>query len=137
MARFSYNGVDGLADALKKIENPDDGCQRVLKSMGEVVKDKIVEIGKRKMGAAKFLDAIWLKNPKKEGQSWSAIITFRGIQHAKNARNAEIAFINEFGLESHGNKANGYFSEGIEKSESEAVEAGQLAFDYWLASNGF
>lgn len=137
MARYSYDGIDSLADSLKKLENPDDAFQSVIKAIGEIVKDKIVEVGKSKLGFAKFLDSIWLKNPKKDSGGWSSIITFRGVQHEKNARNAEIAFINEYGLESHGNPSSGYFEEALNKSEAEALAAGQQAFDYWLATNGF
>ena len=61
-------------------------------------------------------------------------LTFKGIRkdkyHKKGTRNAEIAFVNEYGA--RGIPARPFIKQGIETKEKEAFDKAEAVFDKWL-----
>lgn len=61
-------------------------------------------------------------------------LTFKGVRkdkyHKKGTRNAEIAFVNEYGA--RGIPARPFIKQGIEKKEKEAFDRAEAVFDKWL-----
>ena len=63
-------------------------------------------------------------------------LTFKGVRrdkyHKKGTRNAEIAFVNEYG--SRNIPARPFIQKGIESKEKEAFDKAEAVFDKWLDS---
>ena len=143
MASYRYTGIDELCTALDKLSNvPDTLFKDMLSSMGGILKRHIAESAQKAISGVRFISALTLKKPKMDKNGgWSIAVTFDGVRHdathKKGTREAEIAFINEYGLESHNNVAAGYLADAIEKSNTEAVSAAQAILDNWVKENGF
>lgn len=143
MASFSVSGVDEIASAFTKSANvPEDIKIKVLESMGEVVLQAQKQEGEQWKdkdpfydGQTHFIDAIKLKKPKLEGDGGSVKITFDGKRRRgrKETRNAEIAFINEFGKKNF--PARQFIKKANEKSADKASNAGADVLHNWIESN--
>lgn len=78
-------------------------------------------------------DKIKVNKPKITDNGGSVTITFSGTRKRgnKRVRNAEIAFINEFGK--RGQPARPFIKSANDKNAAKINEAGQEALDEWLA----
>lgn len=105
MASLELLGFDGLQDALQRIRDiPFDVTEQALDGMAEVAAEKIRSTGSS-MGVRDpesdehILDRIKRAKAKKTDTGGYESITFSGSRRRGNTstRNAEIAFINEYG----------------------------------------
>lgn len=108
MATLDIKGFDGLEDAIRRIsEVPFEVTADALDAMAEVAAEKIRAQGET-MGVRDpesdehILDRIKRNKAKKTDYGGYETITFQGsrTRHGTRTRNAEIAFVNEYGKRS-------------------------------------
>lgn len=141
MASFAVHGLDELCADFRRVENvPEEVTKGILKAMAEKTKE-----------AQARTAAAMLSGPLSEGITAKAIkvgreiisdtggyikITFSGSRTRANTttRNAEIAFINEFGKK--GQPARPFIKTANEQDGDEINDAGAKIFYNWLGKNG-
>lgn len=145
MASFSVDGTHGLDGFSRLLEHighlPDDVKTNILKAMGEVSKDAQVAEGKS-MGiydydgesAVHVLDNAKVNKPALTDEGGYVTVTYTGSRKRGNTttRNAEIAFINEFGANDKGIKPRPFVKTANEKNADKIYKAGEAVFDKWL-----
>lgn len=108
MATLKLNGFRDLEDAFKRIsEIPFSVTEDALDAMAEVAKEKIRSTGES-MGVrdpesdVHILDKLKRSKAKQTQEGGFENITFSGsrTRHGNSTRNAEIAFVNEYGKRS-------------------------------------
>lgn len=139
MASFKVSGIDELCNAMAKVQNiPNNIITDMLQAMGEVAKKAIESSAKAKgvVGTGLTIASIKLKRPKITPTGGQTAVTFEGSRTRVNTttRNAEIAFINEFGK--RGQPARPFIKEAIDKEGDKIGDAGTEIFNKWLETNG-
>lgn len=142
MAFISVNGVDGLLGDLRSLASlPDFVVEDILNAEADVVvKAQREEIqrqwsGPHSMGiSAKSVKKS--RKVKRDGSGSYINIYPQGTRRRgkKNTRNAEIAFINEYGAPKRGIAARPAILDATIKAEDTAVEAGEKAYHAYLDS---
>ena len=137
MAEFGVTGLDELILSMQEIAQiPDDVVDDILNAQADVtveaqkaagrqlgVEDTGITLQKLKKGRIKL----------RKGQRVLYITPTGSRKRGKTrTRNAEIAFINEFGKK--GQKARPFIKLGNEKSAEAATAAGFRVYDRWLKS---
>lgn len=137
MAEFGVTGLDELMLSMQEIAQiPDDVVDDILNAQADVtveaqkaagrqlgVEDTGITLQKLKKGRIKL----------RKGQRVLYITPTGSRKRGKTrTRNAEIAFINEFGKK--GQKARPFIKLGNEKSAEAATAAGFRVYDRWLKS---
>lgn len=137
MAEFGVTGLDELMLSMQEIAQiPDDVVDDILNAQADVtveaqkaagrqlgVEDTGITLQKLKKGRVKL----------RKGQRVLYITPTGSRKRGKTrTRNAEIAFINEFGKK--GQKARPFIKLGNEKSAEAATAAGFRVYDRWLKS---
>lgn len=137
MARLELDGYKELLDAFSKISNiPDDVLDKTLRSMEEVASKKITAKGESypirdKKSTVHVLDKIKMNKPKRTATGGYADVTFSGSRTRGNTttRNAEIAFINEYGKKNQ--QARPFVGEAMEANADAIANAGaNVLFDW-------
>lgn len=137
MADFGVNGLDGLMLSLEEIvELPDDVAEEMLAAEAEIVEEAQIYAG-MKMGVYRTgvtLSSI-RRGKMKRGKDGGRVmyVTPQGTND-KGVRNAEVAFINEFGAPGRGIPARPFIKEGNELAADVAVEAAAKVYDKFLKS---
>ena len=132
MAKLDLTGYDELLDAFARLSDvPETVINKALTAMEAVAADKIKASGDS-MGVRDsdsnsndhILDKIKMNKPKKTDAGGYADVTFSGsrTRHGKQTRNAEIAFINEYGKRSQ--QARPFVGEAMERNADAIANAG-------------
>lgn len=138
MATLELQGFDGLEDAMRRIaEIPFPVTEEALGAMAEVAADKIRSTGES-MGVrdpesdVHILDQITRSKPKQTNSGGYADITFKGsrLRHGTRTRNAEIAFVNEYGK--RGQQARPFIGRAMTQNEEAIQEAGEKVIGEWI-----
>ena len=134
MATFECEGLDDLALSMAEIaEIPDDVQDEMLNAQADIVvraqKKSGQALGVHRSGVT--LNAIKKAKPKKGKNGRSILVKFNG-KNADGNRNAEVAFLNEFGKKSVG--ARPFVQVANETAADEAVRASLNVYDNWLKS---
>ena len=138
MAEFGVTWLDGLMLSMEKIAQlPDEVVDEILNAQADVT----VEAQKAAAKALRVEDTGLVLRSIKKGRvkvkkgRRVLYITPTGSRKRgrKRVRNAEIAFVNEFGK--RGQKARPFVRTGNESSARRATEAGMEVYDRWLKSN--
>lgn len=135
--RLDLTGFDDLINAFENISNvPDNITEKALQAMEDVAADAIRESGRRHgiydpKSDVHVLDNVKVNKPKKTDTGGYADVTFAGsrTRHGKQTRNAEIAFINEYGK--HNQPARPFVGEAMNKSADKIVQAGADVIGEW------
>lgn len=135
MANFSVTGLSELYEATSKArEIPRDVTENILTKMGRVLESWVEKraLARHIWDTGETVRAINLGKAKVSRDGGSITVSFRGsrTRGKTTTRNAEIAFINEFGKK--GQDARPFVKEAKEQSETEADAAGQTALNEWL-----
>lgn len=140
MPDIEIEGFDGVEDLFAKLmKMPSDVKKDMLEAMGEVAVKKTKEVGERhelrdedNNTANHILDKIALSKAKITPEGGKIFVTFKGSRKRGNTttRNAEIAFINEFGTKKI--EATEFVREANEACADEAYAAGFKVFNDWL-----
>lgn len=136
MARLDLSGYDELLRAFERIEEmPEEVLDKTLTAMEEVAAEKIRASGKAfgiydSESNVHVLENIKMNKPKKTETGGYADITFSGTRtrHGKSTRNAEIAFINEYGKRNQ--TARPFVGEAMNKNADAIAEAGMAVLDW-------
>lgn len=141
MAQLEVNGLDGLLEDLEALAGlPDSVADGILEAEADViVQAQREEIGRQWKGPySEGISAGAVKKGKvKEGQAGRSItVSPQGSRKrgGKSVRNAEIAFINEYGAPGRGIAARPAIAAANAKAEEAAVEAGERVFNAYLES---
>ena len=141
MAQLEVNGLDGLLEDLEALAGlPDSVADGILEAEADViVQAQREEIGRQWKGPySEGISAGAVKKGKvKEGQAGRSItVSPQGSRKrgGKSVRNAEIAFINEYGAPGRGIAARPAIAAANAKAEEAAVEAGERVFNAYLDS---
>ena len=138
MASFSVSGIDELNAAFGRISDiPWSVTEEALNGMAAVAAVKVKEQGES-MGVrdpesdVHILDTIEPVKAKKDDDGGHQDITFAGkrTRHGKQTRNAEIAFINEFGKD--GQPARQFIGTGMARNEEAIVDPGAKILGDWI-----
>lgn len=141
MPRLDLSGFDELTAAFSKISNvPEDVQMKALTAMEEVAASKIKASGEAygvrdPESPVHVLDSIKVNKPKKTESGGYADVTFSGTRtrHGKQYRNAEIAFINEYGKTNQ--QARPFVGEAMNKNADAIAEAGAKVLFDWTEKN--
>lgn len=136
-ANFSVNDLDGLMlDLAEVAELPDDVAEEMLLAEAEIVEEAQVSAGKA-MGVydtGQTLASIGHGKMKLgRGGGRTLYVYPRGVND-KGVRNAEVAFINEFGAPKRGIPARPFVAAACESAADAAVEAAAKIYDKYLKS---
>lgn len=138
MASFSVNGIDGLSLSLQEIAALDQETKKeILEAGAAVVMAEQVRIGEaygvHRTGVT--LSSIALTRKRYRSSNPSADITYTG-ENADGNRNAEVAFINNYGAPKRGIEARPFITDANENSADKATEAEFEVYNRWLISKG-
>lgn len=137
MAELSVNGLDGLMMSLSEIAQlPDGVAEAMLDAEADIVESAQVYTG-MKMGVHRTgvtLSSITRGKLKvtKEGGRVKYVYP-RGVND-QGARNAEVAFVNEFGAPRRGIMPRPFILTANEEAADAAVEAAAQIYDSYLKS---
>ena len=141
MAQLEVDGLNGLLEDLEALAGlPDSVADGILESEADViVQAQREEIGRLWKGPySEGISAGAVKKGKvKEGQAGRSItVSPQGSRKrgGKSVRNAEIAFINEYGAPGRGIAARPAIAAANAKAEEAAVQAGERIFNAYLDS---
>lgn len=137
MARFEVDGLDALTDDLAELAKlPDSVVDGMLNAEADVLvaeQRKTAEQMLRGRGYETGTTARSIKKGKikKSGNDRTLYITPTGT-NARGTRNAEVAFINEYGKK--GQPARPFIRTANERAGDRAVEAGEKVLNAYLDS---
>lgn len=141
MARFEVNGIDALTDALAELAKlPDSVVDDILNAEADViVRAQREEIESQWTGPYSLgISSKSVKKGKvgknKDGRSISIYPQGTRNRNGRSTRNAEIAFINEYGAPKRNIAARPAIDTANKKKESEAVDAGERVYNAYLDS---
>lgn len=141
MAQLEIDGLNGLLEDLEALAGlPDSVADGILEAEADViVQAQREEIGRQWKGPySEGISAGAVKKGKvKEGRAGRSItVSPQGSRKrgGKSVRNAEIAFINEYGAPGRGIAARPAIAAANAKAEEAAVEAGERVFNAYLDS---
>ena len=142
---FDTAGLDSLILDLDEIRNIDDDTwNRMLEAGGEIIRKaheaKICEMFTSRTG---HLAGSPFIHKRKSGEQRYALIYPKGTHHTYHAkkggdaeaRNADVAFVQEFG--GHGNYPSQWMRTANEEHSSEAVDAMEAVYDEFLKKHNF
>lgn len=134
---FTTVGVDALAKVLKDIANiPQDVQGRMVDAMADVFRDaQVYTAGTMLQGPyyrGDVASSVTKSKIRKRKSGPYVDIEFKGESHGN--RNAEIAFINEYGKKKQ--PARPFIKTANELSDKPSQEAGLAVYDAWLKSKG-
>lgn len=135
MAQFHFSGLDELMLDLEDVANlPEDVHDEMLNAMADVTVDAQKRAG-RALGVEETgLTLRSIKKGKIKVQSGQRVVyitpTGTRLRGTKRIRNAEIAFVNEYGK--RGQKARPFIRTGNEQSAEEATRAAAEVYDRYL-----
>lgn len=138
MAKLELEGFDELNAALNRIGNvPENVITQALDAMAAVAASKIRAVGES-MGVrdpdsdVHILDKIKMMKTKKTGSGGYKDITFAEARRRgkTETRNAEIAFVNEYGKD--GQPARPFVGTAMTRYEEEIAEPGAEILGDWI-----
>ena len=138
MAKFNTFGLDEAIAAFGRISNiPDETRDKALDAMADVAKAAVKAQGEA-MGVrdpdsqVHILDVITTTDPEKTPTGGREDITFKGKRTRGNTktRNAEIAFINEYGKT--GQPARPFIRQASESAGDRIAAAGEKVIGDWF-----
>ena len=144
MAALTVEGSDIITDAMKNLsEIPGDVKLKMLEEMGNVCKDaeyregQSMNIWDPNWEGKHVLESLSRNEPQlnKNGDGGGYVtVTFSGTRHRgkKDTRNAEIAFINNYGANDRGIAPKPFVTNATEKHAEEIQAAGEKIFDDWV-----
>ena len=136
--RLDLTGFDDLINAFDNISDvPFEVTEKALTAMENIAADEIRNSGRRygvydPNSSVHVLDNVKVNKPKKTDTGGYADVTFDGTRtrHGTQTRNAEIAFINEYGK--HNQPARPFVGEAMNKSAEKIVQAGADVIGEWI-----
>ena len=138
---MEVNGIDGLMDDLAALAAlPDSVVEGILDAEADIiVAQQQHEVGSQWRGPySEQLSAKSIKKGKVKKTRDGRYITIspQGTRKrgGRSTRNAEIAFINEFGAPGRGIQARPAIDTANKKKEGEAVDAGERVYNAYLES---
>lgn len=138
MASLELTGFDDLEDAFRRIsEIPFDVTAEALDAMASVAADAIRSTGES-MGVrdpesdVHILDRIKPRKPKKTTEGGYEMISFTGTRRRGNTttRNAEIAFVNEYGKK--GQPARPFIGTAMNRSADRIQDQAEKVIGDWI-----
>ena len=138
MATLELTGFDDLEDAFRRIsEIPFDVTAEALDAMASVAADAIRSTGES-MGVrdpesdVHILDRIKPRKPKKTTEGGYEMISFTGTRRRGNTttRNAEIAFVNEYGKK--GQPARPFIGTAMNRSADRIQDQAEKVIGDWI-----
>lgn len=138
MAMMTFSGTDGLIEAFNRISDiPWEVTEEALDAMGDVAAREIKSSGEAygvrdENSDVHILDKITQKKAKQTDDGGTKAITFDGSRRRGNSstRNAEIAFINEYGK--RGQSARPFIKKAIEGKGDEISAPAEKIVGEWL-----
>lgn len=141
MPRLDLSGYDELVKVFDEISNVPESVQtKALTAMETIAADKIKASGEAfgvrdPESNVHVLDSVKVNKPKKTATGGYADVTFSGTRtrHGKQTRNAEIAFINEYGKRNQ--QARPFVGEAMNKNADAIANAGAEVILDWIDNN--
>lgn len=143
MAEFTIDGLDEIIAAFARTSDVPDGIKKnALVAMANVAQNKEKSVGEAKgvrdpESNVHVLDSFKINAPKIGKDGGSIDITFSGSRTRGNTttRNAEIAFINEYGANDRGIPARQFISTALAEAGDEINDAGADIIHDWIENN--
>ena len=143
MGRLTVNGIDALSDDFAALARlPDSVIEGILEAEADVILPaQRAEIEKQWNGPKNFSTGMSAKSVKKgkakkekDGRSITVYPQGSRKRGGQTTRNAEIAFINEYGAPGRHIAARPAIDAANKKKEEEAVAAGERVYNQFLDS---
>ena len=137
MADFGVSGLDELMLSLQEVAQlPEDIQNEMLNAQADVVLQAQREAAISIKDTGKTAQSLRKGKPKNRKGVRSISITFSGSRKRgkTSTRNAEIAFVNEFGK--RGVPARNFVRSANEKSAAASTQAAAIVYDQYLRSKG-
>lgn len=140
MARF-YTSANMATFTLDDISTLDEVLEDMLQAGGDVVVEELKKTAKTMLSGrcatGELARSLRKGEITKKDNRRQIAIEFSGSRkrYKTTTRNAEIAYINEFGKK--GQPARPFIATAKEQSGEKAAEAAEIVFDRWLSSKGF
>ena len=135
MARFSVNGIDELMlDFTALADLPEEAAEDMLLAEAAVVEKEQKETG-RKMGVHRTgvtLGSITHGKAKRERDGSISMYVSPQGKNAQGNRNAEVAFVNEYGVPKRKIQARPFIRTANKKAAKPAVDAAEKVYDEYL-----
>ena len=141
MPKLELSGFDELTAAFDKISDvPEEVQMKALTAMEEIAATEIKKSGETygvrdPESSSHVLDSIKMNKPKKTDTGGYADVTFSGTRtrSGKQVRQAEIAFINEYGKKNQ--QARPFVGEAMNKNADAIVRVGADVILDWTEKN--
>lgn len=138
MPRLDLTGADDLIKAFEAISVvPESVLNKALVEMESIAADEIRASGEKygiwdRESNVHVLNSVKINKPKKTETGGYADVTFSGTRHrgSTTTRNAEIAFINEYGKRNQ--QARPFIGEAMNKNADKIVRAGAEIITDWM-----
>ena len=138
IAKLDLTGYDALLDAFDRLsEIPDSVVNKALTEMETIAASEIKSSGERygvrdRESNVHVLDKIKINKPKRTASGAYADVTFSGsrTRGKTSTRNAEIAFINEYGKRNQ--HARPFVGEAMEKNAERIAQTGEKIIGEWM-----
>ena len=143
MATFSVEGTTELKTILDDLVNiPDSLVENILTSMGTVAMESQKSMGRAmnvydpEWEGTHVLDSFKLTKVKRKDKTASCFITFKGQRKRgdETTRNAEIAFLNEFGVPKRNIQPLQWIGKANVMNEEKIIDTGLKVWDDYLDS---
>lgn len=132
MARFEVNGIDALSEDFAALAAlPSSVVDEMLNAEADIIAEAQQQTARR-MGVydtGRTAASIKKGKPKKTAEGRAIFVTPSGT-NARGDRNAEVAFINEYGK--RGQPARPFIRTATEQAGDRAVEAGEKVLNRYL-----
>lgn len=136
--RLDVRGFDGLIDAFEHLMDVPDSVVEDALTVMETIAAKEIRTSGENYGvrdpesSVHVLDKIKVNKPKRTKEGGYADVTFSGTRtrNGKQTRNAEIAFINEYGKRNQ--QARPFVGEAMNKNAEKIVQAGANVIGEWM-----
>lgn len=128
MAKFDVTPPDELMTALSKMGDIDKIAPRMLEAGILPVESSASKGANRYRRTGQMADSVVKNKPKKGKDGWGCSVTFKGKDKKTGVRNAQKAFVIEYGKS--GQSPQPFVRPAVISAEKEAVQSMQEVFEY-------
>ena len=132
MAKITFEGIDDTISLLDDLANmPDEIIDEMLIAGGKVAEEALREstMAAGVYDTGQTFDSITLGKPKKNK---TIDVYFKGTRENSKVRNAEVAFVNEYGVPSKEIAPRQFIRKAQEDAAEPATEAATRVFDEYM-----
>lgn len=126
---MSIYAPDDLINGLKNLGNVDKVAPRMLEAGVKPVEKAVKKNARKHIRTGQMADSVASTKPKKDkNDNWGCAVTFKGKDKKTGVRNAQKAFVNEYGKQ--GQEPQPIVRPAVIESEKESLKEMQDIFEF-------